>query len=53
MAIPWIVAGPRIRSNYTLKNSVSLLDTAPTLARLLNIPPHPQWEGRCVDEVFE
>ena len=53
MTIPWIVAGPGIRSNYALPNPVSLLDTAPTLARLLNIPPHPQWEGRCVEEIFQ
>jgi len=53
MTIPWIVAGPGIRSNHALVDSVSLLDTAPTLARFLNIAPHPQWEGRCVEEIFQ
>lgn len=53
MTIPWIVAGPGIRSNHALQNPVSLLDTAPTLARLLDITPHPQWEGRCVEEIFQ
>jgi predicted AlkP superfamily pyrophosphatase or phosphodiesterase len=52
MTIPWLVTGPGIRSNYTIPNPVSLLDTAPTLARLLNITPHSQWEGRCVEEIF-
>lgn len=53
MTIPWIVVGPSIRPRYTLTAPVSLLDTAPTLARMLNIAPHPQWEGRCVEEVFQ
>lgn len=52
MTIPWMVAGPRIRSEFTLPGPVSLLDTAPTLARLLEITPDPQWEGRCVEEAF-
>ncbi|MBP7692858.1 MAG: alkaline phosphatase family protein [Anaerolineales bacterium] len=53
MTIPWVVAGPRIRPGFTLPAPVSLLDTAPTLARLLDIAPHPQWEGRCVEEAFK
>jgi predicted AlkP superfamily pyrophosphatase or phosphodiesterase len=53
MTIPWLVAGPGIRSGYEIKTAVSLLDTAPTLARLLQINPHPEWEGRCIEEIFE
>ena len=34
-------------------DAVSLLDTAPTVARVLDITPHPDWEGRCVKEVFD
>ncbi|MBL8057787.1 MAG: alkaline phosphatase family protein, partial [Anaerolineales bacterium] len=52
MTIPWMVAGPSIRPGYTLPGPVSLLDTAPTLARLLGLTPHPQWEGRCVEAAF-
>jgi choline-sulfatase len=52
MTIPWIVVGPGIRPGYEIKSSVGLLDTAPTLARLLEINPHPDWEGRCVEEIF-
>lgn len=52
MTIPWMVAGPRIRSGFTIPRPVSLLDTAPTLARLLDLERHPQWEGRCVEEAF-
>jgi predicted AlkP superfamily pyrophosphatase or phosphodiesterase len=53
MTIPWVIAGPGIRRGHTLTTPVSLLDTTPTLARVLGLTPHPHWEGRCVDEVFE
>ena len=52
MTIPWIVAGPGIRQGHTIEAPVSLLDTAPTLARLLRIAPHRDWEGRCVEEIL-
>jgi predicted AlkP superfamily pyrophosphatase or phosphodiesterase len=52
MTIPWVVAGPGIRSGHTIAAPVSLLDTAPTLARLLGLAPHHDWEGRCVEEIF-
>jgi arylsulfatase A-like enzyme len=52
MTIPWIIAGPNIRQNYAVQSPVSLLDTAPTLARLLGLQPPPVWEGRAVEEIF-
>ena len=52
MTVPWMVVGNNIRANYTIQSPVSLLDTAPTLARLLNIDPHPAWEGHCIEEIF-
>jgi predicted AlkP superfamily pyrophosphatase or phosphodiesterase len=52
MTIPWIMAGPGIRQNYVIQQPVSLLDTAPTLAAILNVPTHRDWEGRCVEEIF-
>jgi predicted AlkP superfamily pyrophosphatase or phosphodiesterase len=52
MTIPWLAAGPTIRQNHVIEAPVSLLDTAPTLARMLGIAPHAQWEGRVVDEAF-
>lgn len=51
--IPWMVAGPGIRRGYEIQSKVTLLETAPTLARILGIEPHPEWEGHSVDEVFE
>ena len=38
MTIPWIITGPRIRAGHQIQQRVSLLDTAPTLANLLEIP---------------
>lgn len=53
MTIPWMAAGPGIRSGYEIQGAVSLLDTAPTLAAILDIEPHRDWEGSCVRELFE
>ncbi|HEX6383853.1 MAG TPA: alkaline phosphatase family protein [Anaerolineae bacterium] len=52
MTIPWLVAGPGIRRGYEITAPVTLLDTAPTLARILGIAPHREWEGQCVAEIF-
>ncbi len=52
LTIPWIVMGPRIRPGFEIAAPVSLLDTAPTLATLLDIPVPPQWEGRSIDEAL-
>ena len=52
MTIPWLAAGPGIKAGYEIQSPVSLLDTAPTIARLLGLPIHPQWEGKAVEEIF-
>ncbi len=52
MNIPWIIAGPGIRQGHTISRPVSLIDTAPTLARVLGVPVAEDWEGTCVDEAF-
>lgn len=52
MLIPWMIAGPQMKQGYRLETPVSLLDTAPTLARLLGLTPPPLWEGRVVEEAF-
>ena len=46
MTIPWLLAGPGVRAGHELEQPVSLLDTAPTLAQLLDVRPDPQWEGK-------
>lgn len=53
MTIPWLVYGAGVRRGYTIARTVSLLDTAPTLARVLGIRRLPsEWEGSAVDEAF-
>lgn len=53
MTIPWMAAGPNIKKGYTIQSPVSLLDTAPTIAKLLELKPHHEWEGRVVEEIFQ
>jgi phosphopentomutase len=53
MFIPWIAAGPNIKKGYTIQSQISLLDTAPTIATILGIQPHHEWEGRSADEIFQ
>lgn len=52
MTIPWIAAGPRVKPGYAIAGLVSLLDTAPTVAHLLGVRPHSDWEGRAVEEML-
>jgi predicted AlkP superfamily pyrophosphatase or phosphodiesterase len=52
MTIPWMIAGTGIKPGYTIQRPVSLLDTAPTVARILNLRPPTDWEGTSVDEAF-
>lgn len=52
MTIPWLTAGPGIKEDFEIRGRVSLLDTAPTISRLLGVSPSPVWEGRAVEEIF-
>ncbi|NWG19660.1 MAG: alkaline phosphatase family protein [Chloroflexi bacterium] len=52
MTIPWIAAGPAIRRGHTISAPIGLLDTAPILARALEVAAHPAWEGRVVEEIY-
>jgi len=51
--IPWIAAGAGIVKGRELKQPVTTIDTAATIAFLLGVPPHPAWTGRPVREAFE
>lgn len=50
--LPLIIAGPGIAAGVELDREVSALDITPTLAKILEIPPHPVWQGRVVEEIF-
>jgi phosphopentomutase len=52
MRIPWLIVGPGVRAGHTISAPVSLLDTAPTVCKVLGVPAPPEWEGRAVDEAF-
>jgi arylsulfatase A-like enzyme len=53
MTIPWMVSGPGIRPGHRIEAPVSIIDTAPTIARLMQIPAHYAWEGRVPEEIFD
>jgi predicted AlkP superfamily pyrophosphatase or phosphodiesterase len=52
MTIPWMAYGNGIRVNYEIQAKVSLLNTAPTIAHILNVEAAPQWEGTVLEEIF-
>lgn len=47
MTIPQIYIGPDFEPGCKLDN-VSILDTAPTIAKLMQIPCAPEWEGKAL-----
>jgi len=52
MTIPWILAGPGVRTGHTLTTLVRIYDTCPTLAELLGLQPAPQWDGHIIEEAL-
>ncbi len=52
MTIPWFLMGPTVKRGHELETSVSLLDTAPTVAKLLDVAADDRWEGEVVTEAF-
>jgi phosphopentomutase len=52
MTIPWMVYGNGIRGNYQIQSEVSLLNTAPTIAHMLNIEAAAAWDGGVLHEIF-
>jgi predicted AlkP superfamily pyrophosphatase or phosphodiesterase len=52
MLIPWMIEGPGIRKGYELQAPINTYDTAATVAKILEVPPHPAWIARPVNEAF-
>jgi predicted AlkP superfamily pyrophosphatase or phosphodiesterase len=52
-SFPLLFAGPGIRRGLELEQSLSLFDLAPTMASILGLAPHPDWQGRVLTEVFQ
>jgi predicted AlkP superfamily pyrophosphatase or phosphodiesterase len=53
MTIPWILSGPGIRPGAQLSTPVMIYDTAPTIARLLDLDIPPEWQGKPVEEAWQ
>ena len=53
MTVPWVLAGPGIRTGVEIRAPVRVFDTGPTLARCLGVPADRAWEGTAVEEAFE
>ena len=53
MTVPWIAFGPEVRQKHIITDKVNIIDTAPTLAGLMNIPVHHTWQGRAISEIFK
>lgn len=49
---PLFLAGPGLVRNIVVEHPVSLLDMAPTMAAILDVAPHPDWQGRTRSEWF-
>ena len=44
--------GPKFRRGLAISQRISLLDTAPTIAKLMRLPQLASWEGRAVEEAI-
>jgi len=53
MQIPWIIAGPGVKRNFEVKESVMTFDTAATIAALFKIKQPQVWIGRPVESAFK
>jgi predicted AlkP superfamily phosphohydrolase/phosphomutase len=53
VSVPLIFAGPGIKSGFRLSNIVNLIDVAPTIAQLLDIPAPSQSQGHILHEIME
>jgi predicted AlkP superfamily pyrophosphatase or phosphodiesterase len=52
LLIPWIINGPGVRTGHTIETQVGIVDTAPTLLHLLDIPLPDEWTGQIVSEAL-
>jgi predicted AlkP superfamily pyrophosphatase or phosphodiesterase len=52
LTIPWIITGLPVKQGHPLKVPVRLVDTAATVAYLLDVPRPNVWEGQPVIDAF-
>lgn len=52
VTIPWVAAGAKVRQAGEIEGPVRIIDTAPTLAHVLDLPLSGDWEGRPISQIF-
>ena len=52
--VPWIAVGPGIKAGYEIRGTIRLIDTAPTILRILGMPAEamPDAEGAVIEEIL-
>ncbi|MFW9936828.1 MAG: alkaline phosphatase family protein [Candidatus Thorarchaeota archaeon] len=53
ISAPVIISGPGIKKGFKLKKAVNLIDLAPTLANILDLPHPKNSQGRILNEIFD
>jgi predicted AlkP superfamily pyrophosphatase or phosphodiesterase len=52
MTIIWMLKGPSVKVNHEVRSPFSLIDIAPTVAQLLQLPPPESWQGQPIRDAF-
>lgn len=52
IGLPWIISGQGIAQNTVIEQTISFIDVAPTLAHILDVSPHPNWQGSIIEDFF-
>lgn len=53
LTIPWILSGPGAKQAHAIQSPVRIVDTAATIAHLLDLPRPPVWEGAPVWDALD
>ena len=53
LTIPWVISGPRAKKGHAIQGAVRIIDTAATIAHLLDLPRPPVWEGAAVLDALD
>jgi predicted AlkP superfamily pyrophosphatase or phosphodiesterase len=53
LTIPWILSGPGAKKGHPIQSPVNIMDTAATIAHLLELSRPPVWEGAPVWDALD
>jgi predicted AlkP superfamily pyrophosphatase or phosphodiesterase len=53
LTIPWILSGSRVKRGYGIQSPIVIMDTAATIAHLLDLPRPAVWEGAPVLDALD